>query len=151
MGLNAKHAQTGRLTPATPLQLNSEITRQDASGLPVFVPCAKNGGVQAVKSAREVPMSAVFPAFQDAADASEKKRLKRRRRWLRIEAFVESAFIYLMLYALSIGPLYWQWVAAKMGTGPRVLAAFYEPLLWLGRLIPPLGYWLNWYVNLWTS
>lgn len=57
--------------------------------------------------------------------------------------------ITLVVYVLSIGPLYWQWYAGKYVSGPTVIAAFYEPLWILCGWFPPLGRLVNWYVSLW--
>jgi hypothetical protein len=57
--------------------------------------------------------------------------------------------ITLVVYVLSIGPLYWQWYAGKYVNGPTVIAAFYEPLWILCGWFPPLGRFVNWYVSLW--
>lgn len=54
-----------------------------------------------------------------------------------------------VLYMLSIGPVYWQWYAGKYVNGPTILSAFYEPLWRLCGIIPPLRWFMNWYVSLW--
>jgi hypothetical protein len=66
-----------------------------------------------------------------------------------IRRFVIRLAIIFTLYALSIGPLYWQWYAAKVGLGSPIYLALYRPLELLARSIPPLGHFLNWYVSLW--
>ncbi len=64
-------------------------------------------------------------------------------------ASAEQMVILFGLYVLSIGPMYWTWIAAKHVDGSYYIAAFYEPLWFLAGLVPPLGEWLNWYVCLW--
>ncbi|SFI45991.1 hypothetical protein [Planctomicrobium piriforme] len=75
----------------------------------------------------------------------------RRRRWLWLEAFIERFFIAFCVYALSIGPMYWHWVAGREVKGSLWIATFYEPLRILGEMVPLFGEWLNWYVRLWIG
>ncbi len=58
--------------------------------------------------------------------------------------------VFLVLYALSIGPMYWQWYEARFVGGNYWVAAFYEPLLQVAR-IEPVGEFLSWYIDLWTA
>lgn len=67
----------------------------------------------------------------------------------RIRAILLQIAITLVVYVLSIGPLYWQWYAGKYVSGPTVIAAFYEPLWLLCGWFPPLGQFVNWYVSWW--
>jgi hypothetical protein len=69
--------------------------------------------------------------------------------WTRVVAFLERALICFCLYTLSIGPMYWQWLAGRQARGPVLITAFYEPLRLLGELIPAFGEWLNWYIRWW--
>lgn len=55
----------------------------------------------------------------------------------------------LVVYVLSIGPLYWQWYSSMYLNGPSFYAKLYYPLYLLAGLIPPFGEFLNWYVELW--
>ncbi|WP_437227139.1 hypothetical protein SH661x_000195 [Planctomicrobium sp. SH661] len=72
-------------------------------------------------------------------------------RWgLWLEGFIERMFIMFCVYTLSIGPMYWSWVDAKFAHGPKILAAFYEPLRMLGEAYPLFGKCLNWYVSFWV-
>ena len=57
--------------------------------------------------------------------------------------------VFWVVYILSIGPLYWQWYMGKHVNGPTLIAALYEPLYQLCGLIPPLGWFVNWYVHFW--
>jgi len=63
----------------------------------------------------------------------------------------QRVFIYFVLYALSIGPMYWKWYGSQFVGGSSVLAAFYLPLVKFAEWVPPFGEWLNWYVNLWIA
>src|SRR5690606_27926696 len=81
-------------------------------------------------------------------DATTSPGQDRYRLWLRIEACVERSFILFALYALSIGPLYWQWLQSSQVRGFSWLAAVYEPLLLLGEVFPLFGECLNWYIRL---
>ncbi|MGE4003138.1 MAG: hypothetical protein AB7I48_23355, partial [Planctomycetaceae bacterium] len=40
----------------------------------------------------------------------------------------QRVFLYFVLYALSIGPCYWQWYGSQFVGGSSLLAAFYLPL-----------------------
>ena len=65
--------------------------------------------------------------------------------------FVLRVGLFLVIYALSIGPLYWQWYGARFAGGSPLLAAFYEPLFRLASWCPPLERWMDWYVSLWIT
>ncbi len=69
--------------------------------------------------------------------------------WLNIEAYIERMFILLCIYTLSVGPMYWDWLAGRQAKGNPYIAAFYEPLRIAGELFPPFGEWLNWYIRFW--
>jgi hypothetical protein len=62
-------------------------------------------------------------------------------------------FIYLVMYLLisiaTIGPCFWTWHDATFGTGPRWVARFYAPLLWLCDHFPPLSWTVNTYIDWW--
>ena len=64
-------------------------------------------------------------------------------------AILERAWILFSLYVLSIGPMYWTWYRQRHMQGGGFFAFFYEPLVRLADLIPPLGEWLNNYVRWW--
>ncbi len=70
-----------------------------------------------------------------------------RWRWWRLT--IIQVVVTWTIYVLSIGPLYWTWYAGKHVGDPNLVAIFYEPLYQLAGLIPPLGWFLNWYVALW--
>ena len=53
-----------------------------------------------------------------------------------------------LLYALSIGPMFWHWYDSKYLGASELVAMFYEPLLWSCE-IKPIGRAVNWYINLW--
>ncbi|MFK7778715.1 MAG: hypothetical protein QM501_11475 [Gimesia sp.] len=57
--------------------------------------------------------------------------------------------VFLTLYVLSIGPLFWQWYSSFNSMGSPFFAAFYTPLLLACDLVPPLSDSVNWYINLW--
>jgi len=63
--------------------------------------------------------------------------------------YLERMWLLFCFYTLSIGPMYWEWVSGREAKGSLVVAAFYEPLRWLGTTVPLFGEWLNWYVRLW--
>lgn len=75
----------------------------------------------------------------------------RKRTWVR---FFRDVFLYLFVYVViagvSIGPMIWVWFGAVYVDGPKWVARFYQPLLVLCRLIPPLQWlidaWIDWWV-----
>ena len=58
--------------------------------------------------------------------------------------------IFLVIYVLSIGPMYWRWYDSKYfrDTSP-FFAKFYNPLDRFCEFCPPFCDWLNWYISLW--
>ncbi|MBS0204552.1 MAG: hypothetical protein JSS49_16740 [Planctomycetes bacterium] len=58
-------------------------------------------------------------------------------------------FVYLALAILTIGPCFWYWFEATYANGPRWIAKFYAPLLWLCDHVWPIGWLVNQYVNWW--
>ena len=58
--------------------------------------------------------------------------------------------VFLLLYVLSIGPMYWKWYEARFVGGNYWIVAFYEPLVQAQR-VQPVGDFLDWYIELWTS
>ncbi len=75
-------------------------------------------------------------------DAPGKPHSRIRRLALRVA-------ILFTLYCLSIGPLYWKWYGAKSGLASPLYLILYRPLERLAELIPPLGHFLNWYIQFW--
>ncbi|WP_417390002.1 hypothetical protein [Gimesia sp.] len=59
--------------------------------------------------------------------------------------------VLLLLYVLSIGPLFWQWYSSFNSMSSPFFAAFYTPLLLACDLFPPLSDGVNWYINLWIG
>jgi len=80
-----------------------------------------------------------------ARDDEKGRRVRRRPLWRRLLSLV----IFLAVYVLSIGPLYWKWYAAKVGVGSPIYLILYRPLEQLAGWIPSLGHFLNWYITLW--
>jgi len=92
----------------------------------------------------------VVPSEQKSSGKAETFAVPSHSWWGWLEGFIERMFIIFCLYALSIGPMYWQWVEARYVDGFRIIAAFYEPLRILGEIFPVLGEWLNWYLTFWA-
>lgn len=76
-------------------------------------------------------------------------RRKARRRYM-ITSIIQVA-VFLSLYVLSIGPLFWQWYASFNSMSSPFFAAFYMPLLVACDYCPPLADGVNWYINLWIG
>lgn len=74
-------------------------------------------------------------------------RGQRVRRYL-LKSAVQLGICFL-LYALSIGPMFWYWFQSFYVGGPKWIAKFYMPLLLLCSVCPPIGTLVNWYINLW--
>jgi len=54
-----------------------------------------------------------------------------------------------VLYVLSIGPAAWLMVNGYINDG--TLHALYDPLILIdGKLRPPLGEWIEWYLGFWV-
>ena len=62
--------------------------------------------------------------------------------------FALQTAILLVLYVLSIGPMFWYWFEAIHGDGSKYIAAFYTPLLYACE-IDPIRDFVNWYIDLW--
>ena len=58
--------------------------------------------------------------------------------------------ILLVLYVLSIGPMYWYWFDSRYGNGSAFWSSFYEPLFQAGLLCPPLAKVVDDYIMLWV-
>lgn len=75
----------------------------------------------------------------------------RFRRYLRQLAI--RVVVYLVLYfvgaIVTIGPCFWSWHEATFVNGPRWIAKFYAPLVWICDRCPPLSWLVNLYVNWW--
>lgn len=69
------------------------------------------------------------------------------RRWCLYQAGW-SAF-YFLIYALSIGPLYWYWWEAAFAGGSDWVFVFYGPLAVLSEYCPPFREVINTYINWW--
>ncbi|MCA9000016.1 MAG: hypothetical protein KDA80_23670 [Planctomycetaceae bacterium] len=82
--------------------------------------------------------------------SSDKEHRRRSGWWYRLEVTFLDALIFWWLYVFSIGPMYWQWYAAKYIDGSPLLAAFYEPLFFVAGTVPFFGSWLDWYISWWT-
>ena len=58
--------------------------------------------------------------------------------------------ILALLYVLSIGPMYWQWVDSMHVQGHPSVARFYYPLLLVCEIVPVFGKVVNWYLGFWV-
>ena len=77
----------------------------------------------------------------------------RFRQYLRQLAYRIALYllIYLVVSILTIGPCFWYWFEATYVNGPRWVAKFYAPLLWLCDHIWPLNWFVNHYINWWIQ
>ena len=56
--------------------------------------------------------------------------------------------VYLLIYVLSIGPMYWQWYEARYMHGSTWVLFLYEPLHQACR-IQFIADFVDWYIDLW--
>ncbi|GIX03448.1 MAG: hypothetical protein KatS3mg113_0454 [Planctomycetaceae bacterium] len=71
----------------------------------------------------------------------------RWRRWLRFLGV--RLVVYLTLYVLSIGPMFWTWYEGMYLDGPAWVVAFYTPLLYVCDRWEWLSWAVNTYINWW--
>jgi len=57
--------------------------------------------------------------------------------------------VFLVLYVLSIGPMFWKWHAAIFMDGSKMIASFYYPLMRACDESETIRDIVNWYVDLW--
>ncbi len=57
---------------------------------------------------------------------------------------------FVMLYVLSIGPMFWYWYSATYLNGSKFIAKLYYPLLWACKN-DYIRYWVNRYIDWWIS
>ena len=69
-----------------------------------------------------------------------------RRRWPRSVRVT----IAIILYVLSIGPMFWYWYEAENMGGNPLVRVVYAPLRFL-CVIPQVEDWLNNYINWWIA
>ncbi len=58
--------------------------------------------------------------------------------------------ILLVLYVLSIGPMYWKWEQAKLSRENDGLLMFYMPLMLAAEYSPPFRTAINRYIDYWA-
>lgn len=75
---------------------------------------------------------------------------RRRRSWW---GFFRDVFLYILIYivvsAISIGPLFWTWFGAVYCDGPKWIARLYLPLALACEICPPLSWLVNAWINWW--
>lgn len=77
------------------------------------------------------------------------KPVKRRTLAQEIRRRVIFWSITLVVYVLSLGPMYWTWFDAKYNEGSPWIAVIYEPLYIVSEWCPPLARLIDWYLRLW--
>lgn len=82
----------------------------------------------------------------EKSDAASPPR--RRTLWQGIVLRLQITFWLMLIYSLSLGPMYWIWYESKYIGGSPWVAVFYEPLLRL-TVIPVFRDWINWYLSYW--
>ena len=76
------------------------------------------------------------------------RRQSKKKPWRSI-AFATTTI--LLLYVLSLGPVWWVVIRFDYGQLRPILAPIYVPLIWAAIECPPLGSFLDWYLSFWTS
>lgn len=66
-----------------------------------------------------------------------------------VVTITSGAIVFLLLYILSSGPV--TWLVIKFGWPPWSIVAIYFPLIVVGKILPPFGAALDWYVGLWVK
>jgi len=79
------------------------------------------------------------PSGQDPVAAVPHRRMY-------VLELVGFAFMALVLYALSMGPM---GLLARKGLCPNQIGLAYEPLVSFSRAVPPLETALGWYLKFW--
>jgi len=65
-----------------------------------------------------------------------------------LTCLIHGPIYLLILYILSVGPLYWKIHEAYHLEGSRFLFYFYYPLVWAAE-IDYVSNFLDWYIELW--
>lgn len=89
------------------------------------------------------------PPEAPAQKQSLRGRIKLYLRQLAIRIVI-YLFAYLAIAIVTIGPCFWHWYEATYVNGPRWIAKFYAPLVWLCDHCPPLSRLVNLYVRWWV-
>lgn len=71
--------------------------------------------------------------------------------WTFVKYVALQVVIFLGLYVLSIGPMFWHWYDGRNMETNSPVAFFYEPLYLLAGWCEPFGEFMNWYVDLWVG
>ena len=80
---------------------------------------------------------------REASTPSQPRRFSTRR----VAALLAVVWV---LYALSIGPMYWTWYSASYIRGPSWVPALYGPLQFVGEHVPVFGRWIDDYIWWWN-
>ncbi len=56
----------------------------------------------------------------------------------------------LLLYVLSIGPMYWKWEEARLTGDNDALIVFYLPLMTAAEISPKFRSAINTYIDMWA-
>lgn len=76
-------------------------------------------------------------------------RIKQYLRQLAVRIVI-YLLAYLFIAIVTIGPCFWYWYEATYVNGPRWIAKFYAPLVWLCDHCAPLSRLVNLYVRWWV-
>ncbi len=96
-------------------------------------------------------LAVIVVAFAVYCEWLRRRIVKRRERWAKrmVTATLIGALVF---YPLSIGPAMWLRLS---GYTPewmnQVIWTIYEPVIFAGRIVPPVGKLLLSYVELWTG
>ena len=72
-------------------------------------------------------------------------------KWQVIKRRLIAAAIAVVVYTLSFGPMFWTWFSSKFIGGSPFWAAVYEPLYLAANFVPPYGWLVARYVDLWVA
>ncbi len=92
--------------------------------------------------------SVAEPVFDETASpAAAEWRRRTWTEWL-LHSMLQMVLVFCC-YTLSIGPMFWYWFEATHVDGPEWIALVYAPLALLCDLVPPFGWFVNRYIDLW--
>lgn len=72
-----------------------------------------------------------------------------RSRWRAVRRILLQLVLVLVVYVLSVGPMYWKIYEAYYLNGSPFIAQFYLPLILLYEHSEIARAVLNWYIGLW--
>jgi len=74
-----------------------------------------------------------------------------RKRRIPTPLVVMAPVVFVIVYVLSLGPLFWMATHGRVSIRTlQLVQVLFVPLAWLGDKIPWVEYFLDWYMRLWA-